>query len=249
MKRLILLCIAAAAPLLGVNAESVMRYKLLKVMTDGIQSSTGNNSAIYVTINGNKCYDSDSEGFSNETGVRTSQSAPDGYHIFLGQTYWGHGEYLFSGDYSRLNVKVGNKVYVYTKTAMTPGSSSYFGQRVSTGNTPIIYDSNIPGSASDNNTYNSRQAPLTKEQYQYHYDKFAEQAKSIYETITDKIRNSDGTSDRVSNYSSGDSYYAYNGMLRNLRECQREMRNLREEAARYGLRLTKSYYETVTVRW
>jgi len=222
-----------------------MRFTLLKVMTDGVQTSSSNQSSIFVTINGNKCYDSDSQGFSNNTGVRTIMPGTEGYPTYSGSTYWGHGKYRFTGDYSRLNVIVGNKVYVYTRAAMASGKSTYFGPR---GNSDVNPTPQPPTPRPNPNPDNSRTAPLSAEQYQYHYNKFAEQAEQTYKDVTVKIQYADGHTERRSGYSDGDSYYAYIGMLRNLRECQREMRNLREEAARYGIKLSKSYYETVTVK-
>ena len=242
-----ILCSILLAICLPCAAENVMRFTLLKVMTDGVQTSSGDQSSIFVTINGNKCYDSDSQGFSNDTGVRTLMPNTEGYPTYSGGTYWGQGRYRFTGDYSRLNVLVGNKVYVYTRSAMAPGKSTYYGQRGSNGGNPSPTPpapAPTPGPKPDRRD----NAPLTAEKYQYHYDKFAEQAKEIYEAVTYKIRYEDGHTERRSDYSEGDSYYAYTGMLRTLRDCQREMRNLREEAARYGIRLTKSYYETVTVK-
>lgn len=249
MKRWLLGIFVVLIAFLSVRADGVMRYKLLKVLTGEKVTQTGGNSTLYVTLSGNKCYDSDSQGYSNNTGVRSLRHENYGFHSFTGPTYWGNGEYLFSEDYSRLNVKVGNKVYVYTKTAFSPGKSSYIGTRSSSGTVSGGYTPK-PSNNGGTRPSGGKQAPLSASQYQQYYNKYADQAKSIYETVTYKIRYADGTSDRRSNYEPySDSYVAYNGMLRNLRECQSEMRKLREEAARYGISLVKSPYETITVKF
>lgn len=241
-----LLAIAAALICMPCAAESVMRFTLLKVMTNGVQTSSGNRSSIYVTISGRQCYDSDNHGFSNDTGVRTLMPNTENSPTYSGPTYWGYGKYRFAKDYSRLNVLVGNNVYVYTRAEMSTGKSTYFGGNSGVGSTPQTPPQTPKHSSGSEN---GRIAPLSAEQYQYYYNKFAEQAEQIYKDVTIKIKYADGHTERRSGYSSSDSYYAYSGMLRNLRKCQSEMRRIREEAARYGIRITKSYYETVTVRF
>ena len=89
---------------------------------------------------------------------------------------------------------------------------------------------------------------MSAEWYQNTYNRYARNAEDIYRTITTRITNSNGNDVSGYVYKSYDSQIAINSMIRNLRDTQRDMRDLRKEAARYGYRLLISPYENIDVK-
>lgn len=230
---------------LGMDAQTYY-YELEKIVTDKTPRKASG-SGIFVTFTKDGCYDSDSQGYTNDRAyLRLAYKGK--YTVFTGNTYWGSGDYKFTPDLSRLNVVVDNKVYVYSR-ATPSGSvtrSTYVGTPKSSGGSyggvPLDMGSGVPSSGSGSDS------KMSQEWYQSTYNRYAGLAESIYNTITTKIvdRNGNETSGYV--YRSEDSQVAIQEMMRNLRNVQRDMRDLRQEASRYGYRISKSYYETVDVK-
>ena len=86
--------------------------------------------------------------------------------------------------------------------------------------------------------------------YKTQYDRWARNAKSVYESLT--LMGSKTKTD--GKYTSGNTNQLYNGpsyvsMKQNLRHAQTQMRNYRQEARRAGHNIPKSEYETVTVSY
>lgn len=90
---------------------------------------------------------------------------------------------------------------------------------------------------------------MSQEWYQNTYNRYANQAADIYNSITIKLVDSNGNTTRGYVYRRQDSQVAIQGMIQNLRKVQRDMRDLRQEASRYGYRLSSSTYETIDVKY
>ncbi len=223
-------------------------YTLEKIVTNG-DSQKASGSGIFITFTSDGCYDSDSEGYTNyQSYLRLAYKG--NYRVYNGDTYWGRGDYKFTSDFSRLNVIVGNKVYVYNRAA-TPSNihqSTYVGQgRIWNGNCSNGYYPYIFNICPFGNSYsgNGGMSPMW---YQDTYNRYANLAESIYNSITTKLRDYNGNEVSGYVYSPADSQIAINEMKRNLRKVQRDMRDVRHEAARYGYTILKSVYEDIALR-
>lgn len=223
-------------------------YKIEKVVTDGIAKKSSG-SGIFITFTSNGCYDSDSQGYSNHKSDLKFIYEKN-YKVYNGTTYWGYGDYKFNSDLSRLNVVVGNSVYVYQRTTKPSGitTSSYIGQGNNSNNNSAVYVpvNNLESTTSD--YYNESSNAMSAEWYQNTYNRYASNAEDIYRTITTRITDSNGNDVSGYVYKSYDSQISINSMIRNLRDTQRDMRDLRKEAARYGYRLLISPYENIDVK-
>ena len=108
---------------------------------------------------------------------------------------------------------------------------------------PMTIDDNI---ITDKDKYKGK---LTPEQYINSYRKWEQYAQNAVKNLTsggyitkDDKGNIKGTSNY--NYVNG---IGYTGNQRSLSECQRNMKNIRLEAASYGVTIPISYWETATV--
>ena len=120
---------------------------------------------------------------------------------------------------------------------------------------PGVGDSFDGGTGLDNGSSSSGGSsnPHPGRDYNYYktqYDRWARNAKSVYESLT--LMGSKTKTD--GKYTSGNTNQLYNGpsyvsMKQNLRHAQTQMRNYRQEARRAGHNIPKSEYETVTVSY
>lgn len=246
--RLLLIAFMSLA-CLNLNAKTYY-YKLEKIVTDKTPRSASG-SGIFITFTNDGCYDSDSQGYTNNHSY-LKLAYKGNYTVYNGRTYWGQGDYKFTPDLSRLNVVVNDKVYVYNR--ITPGSSvtksTYVGSPKSSGGGSVTMPA-TPGYGSPNGSGQSHNnsGKMSREWYQSTYNRYANQAADIYNTITTKLVDSNGNTTRGYVYRQQDSQGAIQSMIQNLRKVQRDMRDLRQEASRYGYRLSASTYETIDVKY
>lgn len=115
---------------LGTSAQTYY-YKLnALVKSDGTRVQ-GNDSGLFVTFTANGCYDSDRKGNTMNNGYQSLQNQYDDRISYTGSSYWGEANYIFASDYSILNIRVGNEVYIYRKSYAHENQteSTYFGTR------------------------------------------------------------------------------------------------------------------------
>lgn len=222
-------------------------YALEKIVTNN-QHKSATGSGIFITFTNDGCYDSDYQGYTNNQSY-LKLGYKGNYTVYSGTTYWGSGEYKFSSDLSRLNVIVGSQVYVYNRASAPMGvnNSKYIGIPKST-----IENSseshNMGGPGLTNNPGSNTDSRMSQEWYQNTYNRYANNAQSIYNSITSKLVDSNGNETRGYVYQPQDSQIAISGMIQNLRNVQRDMRDLRQEAARNGYRISKSSYEDIDIK-
>ena len=146
---------------------------------------------------------------------------------------------------------VNDKVYVYNR--VTPGSSvtksTYVGSPKSSGGGSVTMPVNPSYGNPNGAGQSSNSGHMSQDWYQNTYNRYANQAADIYNSITTKLVDSNGNTTRGYVYRRQDSQVAIQGMIQNLRKVQRDMRDLRQEASRYGYRLSSSTYETIDVKY
>ena len=92
---------------------------------------------------------------------------------------------------------------------------------------------------------------LSPDQYLAHYRKWEQYAESAVNNLTSggiKVKDDDGNIKGIANYHSVNGI-GYTGNQRSLRDCQNQMRRIRLEAAKYGVNIPESKWETATVRY
>lgn len=78
----------------------------------------------------------------------------------------------------------------------------------------------------------SNSGHMSQEWHQNTYNRYANQAADIYNSITTKLVDSNGNTTRGYVYRRQDSQVAIQGMIQNLGKVQHDMRDLRREASR-----------------
>lgn len=232
-----------------ITSAQTYYYQLTKKI---VNNTTYTNMAggQFITFNGNKCYDSDRNGNSVGNGELTyNEGLSDNLLIYTGSSYFGSTtSYRFTSDKSLLNIYTTNgRIYVYRRTSSpsgvytcslikekrpqpnpfpTPPLPVYVPDPMPTlgGYVETIPIETSPTTSSD--TYNGKLSPT---QYQQMYQK--------YENIVSGI---------LRTYSSANSVPAAMNK-QTLRDAQNNMRRIREEAARAGVYITQSCYETTSL--
>ena len=99
-------------------------------------------------------------------------------------------------------------------------------------------------------SYSSGSSSVGAGNYQSEYDRWEQRAKSNYETLTNLGYSASNKRNDKSG-STGQSMNTGNYVMQKkaLRDAQREMRNIRQKAARAGVHITQSKWETATVNY
>lgn len=233
----IALCCSSA-----ICAQTTYYYKLTKKIKDG-EEYTNTAGGQFVSFVNNICYDSDKYGISVGNGQLTfHEEYSNNSKTYIGNSYFGNVVYRFKTDMSVLNIIVNkNLIYVYKKT--TPannirtcslirkketnsgggGSNPYY-------DNPGYYDPGMnPGSGGGNqdNSYWEN----------YYRDAYKRWENRVSECINDLnwARTNDMKQMLIGTY------------IQNVHDAQREMRNIRSEAASKGINIPMSSLENISV--
>ncbi len=226
----------------SLNAQTYF-YKLSAVVENGNRHA-GNGSGIFVTFIDKGCYDSDIEGCTMNNGFLNLQVKGKSKIQYKGTSYWGAAEYIFSADYKLLNVVAGDCVYIYNKSnSSAQRKSTYCGVKAVRNNSFVspVYVGGAVGVVEDKNEYRGKLSP---EQYREHYTRWENQARSCYESLVDIVKANDGDELHVNKHKADESIFYQSGMRELLIRSQAEMRNVRSEAASYGVTIMQSRWET-----
>lgn len=111
----------------------------------------------YITFGNSNCYDSDKNGCSKSNGVINYVGEVNGKHKYRGDGYFGTSVYLFSSDYSFLELRCvsNNVVYKYkrlyapsNKTTAVRGYVEPNSSNGNNGSTGVIYVPSMPVTSS-----------------------------------------------------------------------------------------------------
>ena len=229
-------------------------YQLSKKIVNNV-TYTNMAGGQFITFKGDRCYDSDRYGNSVENGeLKLNESLSDNILIYIGPSYFGSTtSYRFNKDKSLLNVYTANgRIYVYKRSTPPSGinTCSLIKDKHQQPNTypmpplPIYipdpmplppYPPNIteqdPIPDPKPDPYPSVESHLTAAQYQSIYNGYEDVVKSVFRAF--EICPDMNYGPRVQN-------------MQTLRDAQKSMRSTRQEAARYGITIQQSYYETAT---
>lgn len=95
-------------------------YKRVQIIENGSKRSV-NDDAHFITFTANGCYASDSQGIGAGGGVIKYVKDDRGFHCYRGNFGGTYADVIFSSDYSRINVRDDNTIYVYQRE---PGSQT-----------------------------------------------------------------------------------------------------------------------------
>jgi hypothetical protein len=115
------------------NAGQTYFYRQTGIVTNG-NRTTGDNTGQFITFTRAGCYDSNRDGRGSDDDFHRYIGFNDNrtMHVYEGNSYWGTALYLFSTDFSRLNIRAENGIfYVYEKIIAPDGvlTSAYFYRR------------------------------------------------------------------------------------------------------------------------
>ena len=236
---LILLSVVSAS-----NAQTYF-YRLSTVVeNDGINA--GNGTGLFITFIDGGCYDSDSEGCTMNHGLLKLHYKGNDKILYNGESYWGTAEYVFSSDYELLNVRAGDCVYIYKKSGNpTQRVSTYCGAKAVKNYVgemmPVRSSSSMAADIKENDEYRGKLSP---ERYREHYANFARQAESLYNDLVYVVKTGSNDEIHINKYKAHEAIFFQSGMRELLIRTQAEMRNVRSEAAFYGVTIMQSRWET-----
>lgn len=115
-------------------------YKRVMII-DGGNKINVNDDYHYITFNKKGCYESDSQGYAETNGFIRYLKDENNIHCYYGDGYWGKSHYYFSNNYSRLNIKTDDKIYVYQKIVGNKNyaKSRHYQNRNNNGNVLVPY--------------------------------------------------------------------------------------------------------------
>lgn len=157
--RFILLALFIAV--VGSVGAQTYYYERVKIVTNG-QQRTCSDDAHYITFNGNRCYDSDVNGYAlNPNHSFEYNRTENGTQYYYGDCVFGQGcDFFITSSKDRINLRHDNETYVYVRT--TPSASKAAKRTVSSGNNVIVpgttnYDEPVhPAQPVDNRRYPGR---------------------------------------------------------------------------------------------
>ena len=222
------------------------QYKRVKIVNNGVEKAC-NDDAHYITFVAQGCYESDNNGFTDNPNAFIKYTGIDnGIRCYHGNGYYGSARYYFSQDLSRLNLYVNdNLIYVYQRQPSLVASGVMRPKKTpSQPATPVT-----PGVTPTGPTYDQPQPyKPTEEYFREMYARWERNAKSAYDSLTllgVDVKYKDGSREGSTLGTwQGSRYVEMKGLLNN---AQREMRNVRMEANRYGYKIAQSHWETATV--
>lgn len=245
--RTVVAILAVMLACLTATAETY-QYKRVKIVRSGVETAC-NDDCHYITFTPKGCYESDASGLTDfPDDFLSLQSSAGGKLCYSGRGYYGNARYYFTSDLERLNIYLpGNEIYVYRRqTSLSPaGKMRKPRKRVDPSTGTVTVPSVTPSEP-----LKLDPVKLPESYYIEHYNRWAGVAQSVYNSLTNlgaDIRHRDGSREGYTGGSWEGSRLAE--MKGELRKAQREMRDLRSEAARNGYHISPSPWETATVSY
>lgn len=161
MKRFILTCLLCAASAHAPLDAQTFHYKLDAVVKGG-ERTPGNGSGLFVTFTADGCYDSDKDGNTMGNGFQRLHIKGSDRISYKGSSYWGDADYIFAADYSVLNVRADDNVYIYSRGNAEAGKtvSTYVGVRKERSpGASVSFPGGLPGGSAAGN---ARPAPARR---------------------------------------------------------------------------------------
>lgn len=120
----------------SINAQTYY-YERVKIVSNGKQR-TCCDDAHYITFNGNRCYDSDVNGYAlNPNHSFKYNRTENGTQYYSGNCIFGQDcDFYITSSKDRINLQRGNEIYVYVRT--TPSASRAAKRAVSENKNNII---------------------------------------------------------------------------------------------------------------
>lgn len=213
--------------------QKVIYYQQVKIIDNVTKSETigkYHEEGMFMTFNSQGCYDSDKNGYDVGNGFRKKISNSEKTILYIGDSFWGKGcIYKVAQDKSRINIIVGNKIYVYAKSTVPAGvNTCKLVKKISVSNpdtepiptpTPIHIDNNINNSSS---------------YYQIQYKQMEQQ---LIEDI------------KIFEQTMSGSYNSNREQISmSIRQTQQNMKKWRSIAKQNGVNIVKSPWEEVKVQ-
>ncbi len=126
-------------------------YERIAVVKNGVKTSASGDGH-FITFTSKGCYDSDRDGFSEDTGFRQYKSSENNIRSYYGDSYFGNAYYYFNPDCSRLNIKreSDGETYVYVRKSPPAGKAKSSRKKSSEVSVPLAFPLigvvTIPGS-------------------------------------------------------------------------------------------------------
>ena len=216
----------------GQSTYYYQQEKLIDLRTKQHSPGCHHKAGLFLTFNEKGCYDSDRNGYDVGNGFREKVGQSNGLTFYKGNSYWGNNaKYTVNADKSRINVEVSDIVYVYVRSQIPQGvkTSSLIKVKSSgaAGNiSPVSPNSIMPNDVMQSNNGNAAY-------YQVRYNQMEQSLKRDIKTFEQTM--------------SG-SYDSSRAMMANsIRQAQQNMADWRALAAKNGVQLSKSAWESVQI--
>lgn len=186
---------------------------------------------MFLTFNQQGCYDSDKNGCDVGNGFREEVSKTEKTILYIGDSFWGNGAtYKVAQDKSRINIIVGNKIYVYVRSIAPVGvNTCKLIKRIPMSNPNTVFPStSVPNDI--NNNVNVR----SSSEYQIRYNQMEQQLIGDIKIFEQTM--------------SGSYNSARSQMAMAIRQAQQNMRSWRNVARQNGINIVKSPWEDVQVQ-
>lgn len=97
-------------------------YKRISIVENGVRQAT-NDDAHYMTFGQSCVYDSDAEGYMESNSNMRYKQTQNNIKTYYGTCYYGLCYCYVATDNSRINLKVGDQIYVYVKCSPNDGAT------------------------------------------------------------------------------------------------------------------------------
>ena len=174
MRRLILFIFTLLLFSVTVASAQTYYYERVAIVENGSQQTASGDGHFITFTRDGRCFDSDSRGYNENSGIRKFTHQQNGVSCYEGQSYWGNAKYLFNSDKSRLNIRLASgTTYVYTRKAAPAGvTASKRAPRSSSSSsytsTPVVVPSTSPSYGSSSSSPSSSTSPSSQNRYGYY---------------------------------------------------------------------------------
>lgn len=190
---------------------------------------------MFLTFNPKGCYDSDKKGYDVGNGFREIVSTGNNTTLYIGDSYWGNGAiYKVTHDKSRINITIGNKIYVYARSTIPFGINTCCLIKKQ-----IVSNSiGIPSTINHlNNNINDDVKTKSSNDASYYQTRYSQMEQSLISDINTFEQRMAGS------YNSSRS-----SMAMAIRQAQKNMAEWRNFAKQNGVHINASPWESVQIQ-
>lgn len=221
---------------ISIKGQRIVYYQQEKIiLLPGKKEIQGKHhqEGMFMTFNQYGCYDSDQNGYDVGNGFREIATAGEKTTLYIGDSFWGDGAiYKVTHDKSRINITVGNKIYVYTRSNVPVGvTTCRLIKTKGESNSGILLPNNVISNDIDHAEIS------TSNNAAYYQNRYNQMEQSLISDIKTFEQTMSGSYDS-----------SRSSMATSIRQAQKNMVDWRNIARKNGVLINASPWENVQVQ-